>query len=152
MCLFEEVCVYVWQCVLILYPYLQICPCCLSDPLLPSHLISPSFCPPNTLPLCVFICLWVFWINISKYCSKQSVPHTECAHSRWITYNLPLPLLLSPEKGSTQTHLKQKSMHQWASEDIPPSLYLTISNNLLCVEKLFFTMFHVIMKRNFKIQ
>lgn len=142
MCLFEEVCVCVTVCVnpVSVSTNLSLLPVWSLTPLTSNlTILLPT---KHSAPLCVFICLWVFWINISKYCSKQSVPHTECVHSRWITFKLPLPLLLSPEKGSTQTHLEQKSMHPWASEDILPSLYLTISNNLLCVQKLFLTMFY----------
>lgn len=41
-------------------------------------------------------------------------------------------------------------MHQWASEDISPLLYLTITNDLSHFGKLFLTMFYIMMKDTFK--
>lgn len=75
-CVCVCVCLCFCRSVLILYPYLQICPCCLSDPRLPSHLISPSFCSPNTpwlrsryVSVCVFCgLLWQKNIAQSNQC------------------------------------------------------------------------------------
>lgn len=84
MCLCLCVSVFFCRSVLILYPYLQICPCCQSDPRLFSHLISPSFCSSNTLRAC----LCVFWIIVVKILLIAiSAKCWSC--SRWITNNLP---------------------------------------------------------------
>lgn len=106
---FEEMAACVCACmcfcrsVLILYPYLQICPCCLSDPRLFSHLISPSFCSPNTLQLCSVykpVCVFcgLLW---QKYCEKQSVLKTA---------NVGLPLIYLSNANSRHKRVKLGSI------------------------------------------
>lgn len=99
MCAFEGcVCLCVRQCVLIPYPYLQIWPSCLSDPCLPTHLISPSFCPPDTLLLRVSV--WVFSGLICQNIVQSNQFHVPnaCISTSHDGFNPPLQALLSPWK------------------------------------------------------
>lgn len=58
--IFVYMCVYVWmrQHALIPYLYLLICLYCLTDPWLPTQVISSCFCTTNTLTQCVCACVW----------------------------------------------------------------------------------------------
>lgn len=71
---FEEVCVCVFlpQCVLILYPYLQICLCCLSDPPTPlaSNLSILLLAKHSVAPQRVCVCWCVLWIIVAKILLK----------------------------------------------------------------------------------
>lgn len=124
------------------------------SPTPPSHLISPSFCRPNTLPRTVHVCVCVSvcGLMLQNIVQSNRFQNTQCvhfSHSRWITVNLPTPTPPSAMKGlnwdpfKAQINATDESLgtfYRYCKLTITSDLSLSLAGKLLS------TIFYVTVK------